>query len=378
MTEEQIPMDETKPVSTEKMDQLLQLNCPTCGSKMRYSAEKNDVRCTHCGYAEPLDKASSRVAETSLEEAIHKAENSSSKPTDPTTYHCSNCGANVMYDPSHPAIKCGFCGSKNVNEQAFQTNYIQPSGIIPFTIAKSAANDLFRNWLGKGFFTPKALKSAAELSELKGIYIPFWTFDAETYTQWSGYAGYYYYITKTRTVNGKTETYQERQVRWVPRSGDYAFFFDDTLVSGTKSINNQTVQKLSPFNLKSVINYDPKALLGWDAEVYSVSVKDGYHEAEKTMDSHIKDQCAKLLSADTYKDLRTYTIKSKQTFKHILLPIWICAYLFNGKSFAFMVNGQTGKVSGKKPVDNMKVALVVMAAILLLIILYFIFKSSGN
>ena len=194
----------------------------------------------------------------------------------------------------------------------------------------------------------------------------------------SRYVGYYYYVTKTRTVNGKTETYQERQTRWVPRSGEYSNFFDDVLVPGSKSLDMNTIQQLYPFDLKNVINYDAKAILGWDAEVYSVSVKEGYKIAEKVMDEQIQVACAKLLSADTYKDLRTYTVKSKQTFKHILLPIWICAYLFNGKSFSFMVNGQTGKVIGKKPVDGMKVALVVVLAIVLLIVLYFLFKSQGN
>jgi hypothetical protein len=127
--------------------------------------------------------------------------------------------------------------------------------------------------------------------------------------------------------------------------------------------------------LKEVVNFNPKLLLGWEAEIYNIDVKNGYRTAEEIMNNTIHDECTEMLRMDTYRDLQVRTQKSAQTFKHLLLPLWICSYDYNGKIYKFLVNGQTGKIEGSKPIDKMKVAICIIIGIIILLILFFLFKK---
>jgi DNA-directed RNA polymerase subunit RPC12/RpoP len=368
---EVVSQEAGQPVVPEALlEKVLEIPCPGCGGKLHYSAEKQQISCDYCGHHEDFDKANDRVEELSLNDYLQNADNLKPSDAQKHVYHCKSCGANMMLDKNEVSVNCSFCGSKNVNEAAFEERYIQPQGIIPFTIPIQKAKDMFRAWVSRGFFTPSKLKTQASLDSLKGVYIPFWTYDAQTDSKWSGYAGYYYYVTRTREVNGRTETYQERNTRWEWREGMSSRFFDDVLIAASKGLNQQEVNKIFPYRLQEIVNFDARLLLGWGAEVYSLAVNEGYQEANKIMDEQIELDCARLLAADTYRDLHVITQKSKQTFKHLLLPLWICTYLYNGKTYRFMVNGQTGKIEGSKPLSAIKIALTILLVLIILVAIY--------
>lgn len=366
---------ETVHLSESLLDRVLEAPCPSCAGKLQYDADHMMIACKYCGFKEDFDKANDRVNEQSLRDALDSYQTYTPSGTEKKSYECSSCGSKVMVDGETVYIRCSFCGSKNVNEEAFEKNYIQPSGVIPFAYSENKAQDVFKKWIAEGFFTPGKLKKLSFINAIKGVYIPFWTYDAQTNSHWSGYAGKYYYVTKTRYVNGKTESYQERRTEWIWREGVHSKFFDDVLVSSSKGVTQQAAQGIYPYDLKQVVNFNSKLLLGWQAEIYSIDVKNGYTTAEHIMAKTIEEECARMCSIDTYRDLHVRSQYTNQTFKHILLPLWICSYEFNGKTFRFMINGQTGKIEGSKPVDVVKVVLVVLAVLILIATLYFLFKK---
>lgn len=341
--------------------------CPSCGGKLLFSAERQLLACDYCGYTEDVNRNNDEVIEQDLREAVLKAAQFSPEAHGEKVLHCDNCGANTMVEQNAVAAECPFCASEKIHVEAYDHNLIQPKGILPFQIPKKEAIAKFKEWIAQGWFHPNKLKKMANLEELNGVYIPFWTFDAQTDSNWTGEAGYYYYETKRVRVNGKMETKQVRKVRWQRRSGSLAHFFDDVLVPSSEGLNNPKFQRiLTSYRLDEVINFDPRLILGWKAEIYNIEVDSGYDIADKIMDARIRGMCISRLGGDTYRNLRVSTEKYDQTFKHIILPVWVAAYRFNNKTFQFVINGQTGRVGGEKPYSWIKITIAVTFALIII------------
>ncbi|MCS7074960.1 MAG: zinc ribbon domain-containing protein, partial [Bacteroidia bacterium] len=292
-------------------------------------------------------------------------------------FHCQSCGASTLVDPQTITFCCEFCGSEQVNEEATEQRIISPFGLLPFSVPKEKALEIYREWIGNGWFRPGDLGKLAELDKIQGVYIPFWTYDADTYSSWWAEAGYYYYETEYYTdEHGNQQTRQVQRIRWVPVDGYYEHWFDDVTVIASKGITQNRIQEVYPFDLDKIVNYDPKFLAGWKSELYAIDVKDGFQIAEKIMDDYIYQECAKQIPGDTYRNLTVQTEKQNITFKHILLPIWIAAYRYEGKVYQVVINGRSGKISGSKPWSIFKIALAVIAFLILLFILWKLFMAK--
>ncbi|MEN0004213.1 MAG: hypothetical protein AAF798_08725 [Bacteroidota bacterium] len=361
------------------LEDTLKLPCPSCGSELHYSAKHQKIVCDYCGYQEELDRANDKVVEQSLARVASGLREMVPEQVGKRVFDCDNCGAKMMLESDRVKVQCGFCGSQQVNLEAYDHQLIQPIGIIPFYISREEAEKIFTKWVQQGWFHPNGLKRFAAIETLHGIYIPFWTYDAKTESQWSGQAGYYYYVTKRVRQNGKMVTKQVRKTRWKQRSGRLSHFFDDVLVIASHGLSQKKAQKIMPYRLEEVVNYDPRLLVGWEAELYQLQVEDGYQMADQIMDGRIRQMCSAQLGGDTQRNLRVSTQKSAQTFKHLVLPLWICSYAYNGKDFQFYINGQTGKIHGKKPVSALKIALlVIVIALFIAGIIFFAEYQKGQ
>ena len=358
------------------LEQTLHLNCPSCGNELRWSAEKKQIACDYCGYAEEIDHSKDRVVEKSLAEAAQHVRDFVPEQVDKKVFDCQNCGAKFMVESDTVRVECGFCGSTNVNLEAYDHQYIQPVGIIPFYISRDEATRLFLKWIKKGWFHPNKLKKLTEPEHLHGIYIPFWTFDARTESDWSGEAGHYYYETRQVRVNGQVQTQRIRKTRWTRRSGHITHFFDDVLVVASGGMTTAEVNEVFPYRLEEVVNFDPRLLLGWESEIYQIEVDEGYHQAAQIMDDRLRQMCSAQLGGDTQRNLRVQSSKRQQTFKHLILPLWICSYVYQNKQYHFTINGQTGRVAGKKPLSWVKIVLYVITILAILAGLYFL-RESG-
>ncbi|MBO9638403.1 MAG: hypothetical protein J7576_09560 [Siphonobacter aquaeclarae] len=343
-----------------ELDDLLHCPCPSCGAQLQFSAEKQAMACGHCGYQEPLVLSADRIEEIDWSEA--QSDKATAHSVERRLFSCQRCGAKTVVNYDAPTISCGFCGSTNVNPDAVKTRLFEPQGIVPFRISRNQASDSFKKWIGQSIWAPNDLKDLARLDTLHGMYIPFWTYDVQTDSQWSGEAGTYYYVTEQfRDQNGNVQTRQVRNVRWWYKEGTHSQFFDDVLILASRQLPQNVIQQVYPYLLDHVVNYEPKVMLGWEAEVYNIDPKDGFSVAKQQVDQRIESACADKCSDDTYRNLSVRTQYSGQTFKHLVLPLWICAYQYGGKTYQFLINGQTGSISGKRPVSPWKIALAVLA-----------------
>lgn len=203
-------------------------------------------------------------------------------------------------------------------------------------------------------------KESAKAKHFKGIYLPYWTFDAQTDSTYKGEYG----IDETKTgSDGKSETV----TKWHPVRGSYQESFDDELVCGSTNHNQSMLQGLEPYQTAENKTYKPEYVAGFGAERYSIGIKEAWEMAKENIKYKIKgnieNKIRKEKDADHVRNLKVDSRFSKLTYKYLLLPVWLSSYKYKEKIYQFMVNGQTGKVSGKTPLSIPKIIITALAAI---------------
>jgi hypothetical protein len=318
------------------------------------------MKCDFCGSEKLIERTESKYPQ---EHDFFSAPAHTGWASELSSIKCDSCGATST--SKERAGVCAFCSSPYIKVIPLNKNIIRPENLIPFQIDKNRATQIFRTWLGKGFFRPSNLKKLGSLKLLNGMYIPFWTYDCVANSRWTAQSGYYYYETESYTTfeNGRSvrRTRQVRKVRWVPSSGHRNDFYNDKLIVASRGLDYHLVFKIYPFNLGSLVPYKPEFLSGWQAEDYSVSLQEGWGIAKNQVTSEQRSRCARDVPGDTHRFLHVNTSFSDIKYKHILLPIWVASYTYKEKQYHFLINGQTGELEGYAPTSWLKVAGVVAA-----------------
>jgi hypothetical protein len=274
-----------------------------------------------------------------------------------------------VFDPQRVGQNCDFCGSPKLVPYEEIKAPIRPQSLLPFKVTESQVRERIRDWWAGKWLAPSALKRRALVDTVHGVYIPYWTFDAQVHCPWRAEAGHYYYTTETyRDSQGRTQTRQVRHVRWEPASGVIDHFFDDEPVPGTHGVDRGLLRQIEPFPTSELVPYDTAFLSGFVVEHYQVVLFDAAKASEAQMHGRLEQMCAAAVPGDTYRNLSVTPAYSRQTFKHILVPIWLLAYMYRSSRYQVVVNGYTGKIAGQYPKSVWKV-LFLIAAILIVVLL---------
>jgi ribosomal protein S27AE len=361
---------------------LLRAPCPGCGSHLTFQAESQLLACGHCGATQALPFSQQKLAERPLSALLTGEELPADRVSEQLLFCCPSCGSRTRVNADQPTLSCGFCGSLAINPEAQRTRLIEPAGVLPFRLGRPAATASFRTWLAGQWLAPNKLKSGAVLDNLHGIYLPFWTFDAQAYSEWRGERGDHYYVSVSSTDSqGRATTRQEQRTSWSTRSGTHQHFYDDLLLLASRSLTNQQQHVeavLDDYDLDAVVDYDARVLLGWEAEVYGIGLAEGLQEARATFRQQEIESCKQELGGDEQRGLEVRTNLTDESFKHLLLPLWVCAYVYQGKLYHFLVNGQTGRVSGSHPYSPWKIGLLVLLGLLLAGALYYFINQHQS
>lgn len=351
------------------MAHTIEYPCPNCNSELNFDSESQNLRCLHCNTQIPIASGVEVIEEHQISEYF-QASHCPVNELQSITYRCSKCGKDNISTQDIAFFECRYCGNNVINTEAYRTKPVVPASMVPFEISKEEALNAFQAWIGKGFWNDSDLKKMALNDAMQGYYVPFWTFDSQTESKWSGDSGRYYYVDVTYTDSqGKSQVRQERRTDWTYRSGHFSHFFDDVLISASKEFNQEIIREIYPFHLNSLKPYHQEYLLGWSAKAYDEDMTRSYSLFRQYIDGRIEQACEELLREDTFRNLSVETEYSKETFKHMLLPVWHCQYLFKGKPYFYIVNGQTGKIYGKKPLSVTKITIAVIIAIILIVLL---------
>ena len=349
--------------------------CAQCGAQLRFTPGQRRLTCQYCGHEQdiPASDEARNAALTALDLREALANHLPPEAMEETrVINCTNCGAQVEFDPDTHARQCPFCASPVVTDTGTH-RHIKPAAVLPFRLTEPEAHASMNRWLRGLWFAPNGLKKYARSDrKLDGLYVPYWAFDAFTRSRYSGERGDAYYETRTVTRNGKTQTEQVRKIRWRRVSGAVQRQFHDVLVMAAQSLPRKFTRALEPWMLGDLSPYAPQFLAGFRAEGYTVDLPEGHRIGIERMEEVIRQDVRRDIGGDEQRIHSLSTDHSDEKFKHLLLPIWMAAYRYHNKSYRFIVNAQTGKVQGERPWSAWKIAGAVLLALVLAgLFLYF-------
>ena len=352
--------------------------CDACGSDLRFDPGHNQLICDHCGNKQPLEPRSGPwggIKELDFRSAVANALDA--VETEETRFvTCPNCGAQTEFDSDIHAAECPFCATPVVTDTGTHRQ-IKPRGLLPFELDEGQSRKALIDWLGSLWFAPNGLTEYARKGrKMNGIYVPYWTFDADTKSEYTGQRGTHYYETRTVVRDGKREQVRVRKTRWRPAAGRVARFFDDVLILASASLPKRYTDGLEPWDLSALEPYKPEYLAGFRAEGYTVQLTEGFTEARAYMDRMIHRDVKYDIGGDEQRVGSVNTQISDVTFKHILLPVWLAAYKYNGKTYRFVVNGRTGRVQGERPYSAWKIAIAVIIGLIIALIVGFVIANN--
>ncbi len=347
--------------------------CPACGAQAEWNPGKQKLVCPFCGTESPyrIDATTGAIEELDLARALRELpDEQRGWKADRRSVQCQSCRAVMVYDPARVGQNCEFCGSPSLVAYDEIKSPISPQSLLPFKVSQSDVRDRIKRWYASKWFAPGALKRRALVDQIRSLYVPYWTFDAQVHCPWEAEAGYYYYVTEEyRDNQGKAQVRQVRRVRWEHAQGRIDHFFDDEPVPGTHGVHVGLLRGVEPFPTKELVPYDTAYLSGHVVEHYQVVLMDAAKRSRDQMHGQLMGLCGRQVPGDTYRNLRIYPQYSGETFKHILVPIWLLTYTYGAKVYQVVANGYTGVLAGQYPKSFWKIACAVLLAILAIAVL---------
>jgi DNA-directed RNA polymerase subunit RPC12/RpoP len=362
-----------------------QFPCSQCGALLIYKPGTRYLECGYCNNQEPIPVPLADITEHDFRSALNELAQARRTPAivgSAERIRCDACGASFEFDRDIHSGECPYCGQPIVMETG-DRKIFKPQSLLPFKIGEAEARNHFKLWLKSLWFAPTGIKKYARGdNKLAGIYLPYWTYDSDTTTSYSGARGDAYQVPQkvVQVINGKrvVRTVMVTKLRWTPVRGVVSRFFDDVLIGASRSLPRQITDRLGPWDLDQLVPYQEQYLSGFGSQAYQVELDDGFDRARVVMDGTIRSDIARDIGGDAQRIHSLETRHRDTTFKHILLPIWSAGFRFKEKTFHFVVNARSGKVRGERPYSSWKIGVAVLVGIIVIGGAYYFFDRYGQ
>ncbi|NLX64710.1 MAG: hypothetical protein GX022_08070 [Clostridiaceae bacterium] len=333
------------------MLELLEFKCPSCSGAIGFDSRLQKVKCPYCdaefemeslkAYDEALKNDQPDEMEWETQAGSQWDESEASKIY---SYICKSCGGEIVADENTAATSCPFCNNPVVMVGKL-SGILRPDYVIPFKLDKKAAKEgLMKHLQGKKLL-PKIFKDENRIEEIKGIYVPFWLFDADAD------ANFRYRATKVRTWSDNNYIYTQTRYFSVLRSGSLAF--ERVPVDGSTKMPDDLMESIEPYDFSDAVDFQTAYLAGYLADKYDVKADESIARANARIRRSIEQ-----LFASTVTGYATVTLESSNIrlqngkAKYALYPVWLLNTVWNNKRYTFAMNGQTGKFVGDLPLDK--------------------------
>jgi hypothetical protein len=343
---------------------------------MAFDPLRSALACAACGHARTLpepdaDARAAALYEQDYLDALRRL--AAREPSlEARVVDCPACGAQTRFEGHVVGDRCAFCASPLLVEQAHVQRLIRAQAVLPFALDKKAAQRVFAQWVGSRWFAPNALKATVrEADGVKGVYLPWWTYDAATITTYRGERGTQRRVQESRpNASAQAGAATTRVVTdWSPAAGAVPVGFDDILIAGSPSIAPHLARVLDQWDLSRLRPPADEVLAGFGVEVYRTGLEDGFGQARTRMQSAIDAAIRRDIGGDAQRIHAQQTVIDDIRFKHLLMPVWIGSYRFGGKPYQMVVNGQSGEVEGDRPWSGWKIAMAVVLVLLAALLL---------
>jgi predicted Zn-ribbon and HTH transcriptional regulator len=339
------PIAPVRPDVTPRPSGVRRFTCPQCGGRMAYLADKRSLVCDYCGnrlHEFQAIQQGALLSEQDFTAALATAKGHRWELPVERTLKCEGCGATFAIPPLQVSGKCPFCGSAHVIT-ANTGELIEPEGMLPFQFDVDTASGRIRHWLDTLKFRPSDLDERSAIAQPRKVFLPFWTFDLGGTMNW----------------NAQVEEGYGNDKVWVPRSGVYLVYHDDLLVPATRAVPNDVLNDLIDYDTKALVAFSADLLSDTAAEVYQVPLVDASLVARQRA-LHIGRAYVQSndLAGENYRDfLMNSGGMIIESYKLVLLPVWITRYRYKNEAYLVAVNGQSGKVAGRVPRSGLQKAL---------------------
>ncbi|MEL6591822.1 MAG: hypothetical protein AAFQ68_17140 [Bacteroidota bacterium] len=377
--------------------------CPECGGQLKLAEGNRKLACTSCKYKRDLSKNYENVVtKKALKDRVNLKEFTRGFGNYPLTeYQCGKCKAVVAVKRGAELGRCPFCTSTDLKPSDRQGKILFPDKIIPPVIPKKVARGKIKRFLGSIFLNLYApgIKQVLDSDAIKGVYLPAFLFDAYTRTKWRGDAGFKYTYTipdgsggggnkgKGRGKGGRNNRgggnrgggggKKQSGVVWDSIDGYFEHLYDKLMVMGSDAVEKGSLDGL-PYNTSDLVPFDDRYMgTEWAVELYQKDDIKFFEMADSKIDKDLQTQAKKKLTNDNKrvegtKKFEVISEKSAITFRHIWVPVWIAVFPYKGKHFQFLVNAQTGRLYGKRPLSTIRIIIAVAVLCLFLLLIAFL------
>ena len=330
---------------------LQEFKCPCCDGAIEFDTSSQKMKCPYCDTefeVEALKTYGDDLLAPQEENMSWDSAPGQQWQVDETTglrtYVCESCGGEIVGDENMAATSCPFCDNPVVMKGQFAGD-LKPDLVIPFKLDKKAAKEaLKKHYMGKKLL-PKVFKDENHIDEVKGIYVPFWLFDADAE------AHIRYKATRVRTWSDSQYNYTETQHYHVSRGGTIGF--TAVPVDGSTKLEDALMESIEPFNLADAVEFNPAYMAGYLADRYDVDAEQSIQRANERIKQSTADAFASTAQGySTIIPVATGIQLENGKARYALYPVWLLNTTWNGKKYTFAMNGQTGKLVGDLPMDK--------------------------
>jgi predicted RNA-binding Zn-ribbon protein involved in translation (DUF1610 family) len=347
-------------VETQNHSEMVDFKCPRCGASTAYNVQAKQLTCDHCGYCDETQTMQIGTAADKFEFKVETIERSQQGwGIERKDLSCQRCGALVSVPPDTLAYSCPFCGSNKVIYREALQDVLRPRFLIPFKIDPQSCRQATHQWLGSSWMVPAQLRDAARVDHFSPVYLPYWTFHAVCKAQWKAQVGKE--VRETYYVKG--ERHVRTRIHWRWEAGKVEQSFNDLLVPGTSRVNLSTLGKIDNFAVAGLVRYEPRFLAGMQAQAYDVTLEQAWDAGRQVMRDRTRKACYDRASSGHVRDFSMSLDFWDETWRYILAPVYTSVYSYGGKTYQILINGQTGKIAGPRPVDWNKIWLVIAAVL---------------
>ena len=333
------------------MNTLQEYKCPCCGGAIAFDSGSQKMKCPYCDTEFEVETLQGYDAALKNEqpddmqwETSAGGEWQQDEKNDLRIYVCKSCGGEIIADETTAAALCPFCNNPIVMTGQL-SGALRPDYIIPFKLDKKAAKAaLMKHYDGKRLL-PKVFKDQNHIDEIKGVYVPFWLFDADVD------ASVRYRATKTHTWSDSRYNYTETEYYSVSRSGNIGF--ERIPVDGSEKMADDLMESVEPFNFSDAVDFQTAYLAGYMADKYDVDAEQSIERANTRIKKSTADAFAATVNgyATVMPEASNISLRSGSA-KYALYPVWLLNTTWKGQKYVFAMNGQTGKIAGDLPLDK--------------------------
>ena len=324
--------------------------CPCCGAALAYGAASGKLECASCGNHYDLESMEAMQVSQERGGVQFDLPTETFDANDAQAmqgYICKSCGAELITEGTTTATECPYCGSPTILPERIEGG-VKPEKVIPFTITKEQAQQMFHDYFKGKFLLPNIFQNSRNrIAEMRKLYVPYWLFDCEADAS-------IVYDAEKRHVRRSGEYEITRIEHYaVRREGSMAF--ENIPVDGSVKLDNKITESLEPYDLNGAVPFQAAVLAGALADHADVDAQ----QCEGRAVERVENSIAAAMRA-TVVGYSSVMEKSKRIFAEggkvtpVLMPVWLITTEKEGKIYTFAINGQTGKLTCDVPTNKGK------------------------